>query len=246
MSRSAPAKRSSISATRLPAATAGCRSAITRCCAPGRRCNSPIRRGLAALTPPEPVEEPPLGRSLLTEGQTITDLHKARRADGGTVDLTVFPAAEGFEQIWMLVDDPALPFAWTAATAAEEGWVWFGLKDPRVLPQTLMWMSDGGRDYPPWNGRHRRAIGLEEICGYFHLSHARSIADNPVADAGSPTAVTLRPDGALTVSYLFGLAAVPEGFGRVADIAAVAGGVALRDADGHEAFAACDPSFVTG
>ena len=24
------------------------------------------------------------------------------------------------------------------------------------LPQTLLWFSNGGRDYPPWNGRHRR------------------------------------------------------------------------------------------
>ena len=70
------------------------------------------------------------------------------------------------------------------------------LKDPRVLPQTVVWMSNGGRDYAPWNGRHRRAIGLEEICGYFHLGHAASLADNPVAAAGSPTAVTLDPGGA--------------------------------------------------
>ena len=134
----------------------------------------------------------------------------------------------------------------SAATAPEEGWVWFGIKDPRVLPETLMWMSDGGRDYPPWNGRHRRAIGLEEICGYFHLSHARAIADNPVAAAGSPTAVTLEPHGALTFSYLFGLAAVPDGFGRVTDIAASPGGVTLTGEDGASVFAACDVGFVTG
>ena len=90
-----------------------------------------------------------------------------------------------------------------------------------------------------------RAIGLEEICGYFHLGHAASIADNPVAASGSPTAVELsgRP---LTVSYMFGLAEAPQGFGAVSDIVRVAGGVKLVDGGGREVFAACDVSFVTG
>jgi hypothetical protein len=109
-----------------------------------------------------------------------------------------------------------------------------------------MWLSNGGRDYAPWNGRHRRVIGLEEICGYFHLSHSASIADNPVAAKGIPTAVELQPDSPLTVSYVFGLAATPPGFGTVADIRRVPGGVTLVDIGGREAFAACDPSYVIG
>jgi len=196
-----------------------------------------------ALTTPEPDEVPPLGRSLLQSGQTITDLRKAQRADGGLVDLTIFPCPEGFEAIWMLVADRTPEFAWTAATSAD-GWVWFGLKNPRVLPQTLVWLSNGGRDYAPWNGRHRRAIGLEEICGYFHLGHKASIADNPVSRSGSPTTVTLTPDAAVTVAYMFGIAAAPAGFGAVTDIVRAPGGVTLIDAAGHGAFAACDPSFI--
>ncbi len=211
---------------------------------------SPLRLAFSpwtmALTPPDPVEQPPLGRPLLAEGQVITDLHRAKRADGGTTDLTIYPSPDGYEAIWMVVSDPAVPFAWTAATASEEGWVWFGLKDRRVLPQTLMWLSNGGRDYAPWNGRHRRVIGLEEICGYFHLSHSASIADNPVAAKGIPTAVELKAGSPLTVSYMFGLAATPPGFGAVADVRRVAGGVTLVDSEGREAFAACDPSYVIG
>jgi hypothetical protein len=199
-----------------------------------------------ALTPPEPIEVPPYGRPLLAEGQAIADLRKARRADGGTADLTIYPTPDGTEALWMLVAERSLPFAWTAATSADEGWIWFALKDQRMLPQTLLWMSNGGRDYPPWNGRHRRAIGLEEICGYFHLGHAASIADNPVAASGSPTAVELSADAPLTVSYMFGLAEAPQGFGAVSDIVRAPGGVKLVDGGGHEVFAACDVSFVTG
>jgi len=200
----------------------------------------------AALTPPVDNETPPLGRPLLAPDQTITDLASARRRDGGTVDLSTYPTPDGYEGIWMVVADRASAFGWTAATNAEEGWVWFGLKNPRVLPQTLLWCSNRGRDYAPWNGRHVNAIGLEEICAYFHLGHAASIAPNPVADSGSPTAIALDPQGAVTVSYLFGLAAIPEGFGRVRDIIAAPGGITLRGAGGHEVFAPCELDYING
>jgi hypothetical protein len=197
-----------------------------------------------ALTPPDPVETPPQGRMLLANAQTIADPSRARRADGGTVDLTVYPTPDGFESIWMLVADRTPSFAWVAASSPEESWVWFALKNPRVLPETLFWLSNGGRDYPPWNGRHRRAIGIEDICGYFHVGHAASIADNPVAAAGSPTAVTLTARGSVTVSYLFGLAATPAGFGRVREIVSSPGGVRITDAGGRQIFAACDLSWI--
>ncbi|MEO8668463.1 MAG: hypothetical protein ABI399_08105 [Bauldia sp.] len=197
-----------------------------------------------ALTPPDPVETPPGGRPLLANDQTIADLTHARRADGGTVDLTVYPTPDGFESIWMLVADRTPAFGWVTATSPDENWVWFSLKNPRILPQTLFWLSNGGRDYPPWNGRHKCAIGIEEICGYFHVGHAASIGENPVAAAGSPTAVTLTPGSAVTVSYIFGLAATPPGFGRVKDVVAAPGGIRLTDAGDRETFAACDLSFL--
>lgn len=199
-----------------------------------------------ALTAPEPDETPPDGRPLLRNDQVIADLRRAARMDGGTVDLSRFPGPDGYEAIVMLVNVRTPPFAWTAATSAEGGWVWFALKNPRVLPQTLLWLSNGGRDYAPWNGRHRRAIGLEEICGYFHLGHARSTAPNPVEAGGSPTTVRLSPEEPLVVSYLFGLAAIPREFGPVETVAAAQGGVTLTGASGHAVFAPCDPAFVTG
>jgi hypothetical protein len=196
-----------------------------------------------ALTPPVPFEVPPEGRQLLAEDQVITDITRAKRVDGGTADLSVFPTAPGFESLWMAVTDRNLPFGWTTATAAEEGWVWFGLKNVRELPETVIWISDGGRDYAPWNGRHRRCIGLEDICGYFHLGTRRSVADNPVAASGSPTAVTLG-EKPVSISYVFGVAATPAGFGRVTEVAKAPGGITLIDAGGRKASAAVDLSFI--
>ena len=198
-----------------------------------------------AGTPPDVVEPPPAGRSILAYPQEIDDPARAALADGGTIDLTTYPAADGHEDIWMLVSDTTRAFSWTAATCAEAGWVWFALKDPRVLPETTLWLSNGGRSYPPFSGRHRRVIGLEEVCGYFHLGHAASIGDNPLAARGIPTALTLRPSGSVDIPYVFGLAAVEVDFGPVAAVREDDGGIVLGDAQGHEVFAPCDVSFVT-
>jgi hypothetical protein len=200
---------------------------------------------LAALTPPEPIEEPPHGYPLLAEGQSIADLTRARRPDGSLVDLTVFPSVAGTEALWTVVTKPDIPLGWTAATS-DDDWVWFGLKNPRTLPETLIWFSHGGRRYPPWNGRHTNAIGLEEICAYFHLGHRISAGHNPIAAMGVPTAAELRPDRAFSVSYLFGVAPVAAGFGAVTDIAATAGGVTITGASGKTVFAACDTAYLAG
>ena len=143
----------------------------------------------------------------------------------------------------------AIPVAVAAAlitTALINVFVVRNFQEKAAIDDGVLWMSDGGRDYAPWNGRHRKAIGLEEICGYFHLGHNASIADNPIAAAGSPTSATLKPGGSLEVAYMFGVTAVPPGFGAVRDIVSDSGGVRLTDADGNEVFAACDVSFITG
>lgn len=44
---------------------------------------------------------------------------------------------------------------------------------------------------------------------------------------------------------MFGVAAIPDGFGAVADIGEEDGGILIRDAAGREVFAACDVSFIT-
>lgn len=199
-----------------------------------------------AGTPPEPVERPPAGRSILTYPQTIEDLHAARLAEGGTADLTHYPFAAGHEDLLMLIADPAGILGWSAAVSPQSGWVWFALKDSRVLPQTVLWLSNGGRTYPPFSSRHTGVIGIEEVCSYFHLGHKASISPNPVSSRGVPTSIALDPDGEIVIRYAFGLAPVPPGFGAVVDIRPGAGGIVLSDAAGHETHAAVDLTHITG
>lgn len=51
----------------------------------------------------------------------------------------------------------------------------------------LLWMSNRGRRFAPWNGRHL-ALGMEPICSAFDLGPQVSAADNPISRAGTPTA----------------------------------------------------------
>jgi len=78
------------------------------------------------------------------------------------------------------------------------------------------WISNGGRHYPPWNGRHVGVMGLEEVTSYFHYGLAESVKANPLSKRGFATHLKLRARTPLHVAYIMGLAAVPVGFDRVA------------------------------
>ena len=197
-----------------------------------------------AGTPPSAIEVPPQGRSALHYPQRIKDLEHAEVVDGGSTDLTRFPVLENAEDLWMLASDEGVRLGWTAATCEAEGWVWFSLKDPRVLPSTVVWMSNGGRDYPPFSGRHRRVVGLEEVCANFHLGHRASLEGGAPGRAGIPTALELTRERPLVVAYLFGVAALPPGFGSVRELQADNGEIRMQDGAGHEVHVACDPSYV--
>lgn len=196
-----------------------------------------------AGTPADPPEVPPNGRSILAYPQEISDPTRARLADGGTIDLTRYPSAEGHEDVWMVATDGRQPFGWTAATSPA-GWVWFALKDPRVLPGTVLWLSNGGRTYAPWSSRHRHVIGIEEVRSYFASGHAASIADNPLSRRGIPTAFDLKPDGRVVINYLFGVAPAPAGFGAVTEIRPDGDGISITDGE-TSIHAPVDLSFLS-
>ncbi len=168
------------------------------------------------------------GYSWLKAGAEFSSLEKVPTLDGGTTDLSRYPARRGFEDLVMLVSDVQDPFAWTAVTFPRERYVWFALKDPRVLRNTIFWLSNGGRHYPPWNGRHVNVMGLEEVTSYFHLGLAESARPNPLSRNGVPTCVILNARKALVVPYIMGVTSVPAGFDRVAAIRAVRRNRAIR------------------
>ena len=195
---------------------------------------------------PVPFEQPEnFGYSTLKPGAEFRSLAKVALAAGGETDLTRYPARKGFDDLVMVTADATLPFAWSAVTIAEEGYVWFALRDPRVLRHTILWMSNSGRHYAPWNGRHSAVMGIEEVTGNFHLGLAESVKANPLSDAGLPTTLNLNPRRPTTVNYIMAVAAVPKGFDRVAEILSVNGGVELMADSGKRARCALDLEFLS-
>jgi hypothetical protein len=196
---------------------------------------------------PLPLEDPATGGySSLRVGGKFRSLAKVPLANGGFADLGSYPARRGFEDIVMMVGDDRQPFAWTAVTFPAEGYVWFALKDPRVLRHTVFWLSNGGRHYPPWNGRHVNVLGLEEVTAFFHYGLAESAKPNHLSAQGHATCHQLNPKQPLTVNYIMALAPIPKGFDRVAEIvpAEDAQSVWLADRRGHRICVALDLAFL--
>ncbi len=136
----------------------------------------------AILTPP--VSPEPTAR--LLADQWFTDPTRAPSTDG-TADLTRLPWSGKSEDLALLVDVAAGRVALVAdgiTTVIE----W----DQTMLKHCLLWISNRGRDYAPWEGRNL-CLGVEPVTSAFDLGELVSAGDNPVAAAGFETAVSLSP-----------------------------------------------------
>ncbi|MSU71917.1 MAG: hypothetical protein EXS43_06190 [Opitutus sp.] len=184
------------------------------------------------------------GYQSLKPAASFRSLSRVPLLNGGTTDLSRYPGRKGFEDLVMLTADPKLPFAWTAVTFPKERHVWFALRDPRQLRHTILWISNGGRHYPPWSSRHTAVMGLEEVTAYFHCGLAESVKPNPLNRKGIPTALALHPKRPTMISYIMGVAAIPAGFDRVARIQAARNGVELISSSGRRVSCSIDLAWL--
>lgn len=208
----------------------------------GRISTSPLVLGQVC---PEVFERPEKGgRSALKIGAEFESLDRVPLESGNHADLTVYPARPGYEDLVMVVSDADVPFAWTTVTFPKERYVWFAFKNQRILRETIFWLSNGGRSYAPWNGRHTGVLGIEDVTSYFHFGLAEASRKNPVADKGFPTHLELDPLHPLVVPYIMGVAPIPPGFDRVVAIDEAEDGVALRSASGQIAPVTVELDFL--
>jgi hypothetical protein len=172
------------------------------------------------------------GRSLLRYPARGEDLGTVPLAAGGTADLRTYPYAERHEDVLCLAEAPGHALGWTAAVRDAEDDIVLLIKDARVLPQTTLWMSNGGRDYPPWSGRHTRVLGLEDGRAFGSAGHRAAIEPNWLNDRGTPTAFDLGTNPA--IRYAIGAIPRPPGWTRVAAIDAADNTLTLTDASGAQ------------
>jgi hypothetical protein len=190
-------------------------------------------------TGPSPTEtDPSRGRSVLKYPQTFDTLSSIRMSDGSVTDASRYPFQTSHEDVVVLTEEQGAPFGWSAALAAKDGFIFFSVKDAVALPHTVLWMSNGGRAYPPWSARHTAVLGIEEAAVSFHLSGARS------GNMDVTLGLDLAPGRTSQIRYAFGAIEVPRGWTRVSHVSIAHDRLTISDVNGERHTLPFDGQFV--
>jgi len=191
---------------------------------------------------PNSLEDPAMGGySSLKAGATFTSLDEVPLAAGATTSLLDYPARDGFEDLVLFAAKQG-DLAWTVVTF--DGYAWISLKNPKQFPCSLFWISNGGRHYAPWNGRHRRRLGIEDVCSYFHEGVESSRANQ--LPNGIPTVAEFSKANPTVLNHIQMVHPLAADFGVVESIEKdeEGNGVWLFNGDGEKVFAPVDWKFV--
>ena len=159
-----------------------------------------------------PLEaDPAKGRSRLAYPRRQEDPTDFPAADGSTLNLLKYPWADAHDDFVTAVDDPSVTLGWAAVVRPKEGDLILSLKNAQVLPMTMLWHSNGGRDYAPWNGRHQGCLGIEEGAALPVLGLSSAETPDPLTAAGQPGLLALDPEGTTEIRTILGAVHWPSG-----------------------------------
>ena len=161
--------------------------------------------------------DPARGRSKLAYPRRSEDPSAFPAQDGGSVDLLTYPWGEAHEDFVSALEEPSSTLGWTAIARPAQKDLILTLRDPRKLPMTALWHSNGGRDYAPWNGSHRGCLGVEEGALLTELGLSSRESPDPLSAAGQPPLLQLQPLGAVEIRHITGALHWPSGQ-RVANV----------------------------
>jgi hypothetical protein len=150
-----------------------------------------------ARTPAKPLEP----KHILQYPAQTTDFEHFPDRDGGSFNLHSYPKGRKNEDFITLIEAPETQLGWTAVTREEEGDIVLFLKDPRSAPVTMLWYSNGGRDYAPWNSQHIGVLGVEDGCTAGAATVAEACSLNPISETGVQTAVQLTPQSVVEIRH---------------------------------------------
>ena len=166
--------------------------------------------------------------------------------DTPLVDCSAYPDRRGFSDMLQIAvkAEPGQP-AWTAAVNTEEGFLWFSLRDPALLPSTIIWIENCGRHNPPWSGRNC-SLGLEDVCSFFDRGSEAAGKPNAFSMRGIKTIQSFVPKTPFLLPYIQGLVRIPQGFGQVKDVHCDTGSVSFTDVNGMIVTTKVQTGFVFG
>ncbi|WP_269510299.1 hypothetical protein [Burkholderia sp. IMCC1007] len=158
----------------------------------------PYRFGIVHPAGPEPRVSTALA------GATFETLERVPLAEGGFGAFDRLPLAQPTEEILQLCGIDGSVTMTDAAAGTRYKLTW----DADALPSLLLWISNRGRAYAPWNGRNL-CVGIEPVASAFELGRAASLAPNPINSRGVTTALALNPDTPTEIAYRFEVLAAP-------------------------------------
>ena len=205
---------------------------------------SPIEFG---MTNPSRFSDPAKGEyQALAIAAAFSDLSRVPTIEKGAADadLTRLPARPGHADLVQVVNRPQ-GTAWTCAVRTDEGWMWYALKDPKVLRSTLFWIENQGRHGSPWLGRNN-CLGLEDVTTFFADGLAASAGDNLLSRRGFPTALEFSAEKPTEIRYIQGVSRVPAGFGKVVNAEFAPGEVTFIDEAGARVRVPVKHEFLAG
>jgi hypothetical protein len=123
---------------------------------------------------------------------------------GGARNATRLPFAEDSENLILLTGANGR----CALDNLAEGYRVVLEWNPAHFPSLMLWMSNRGRQFAPWNGRHL-ALGVEPICGPFDFGAAFAQVETPLSRAGVPTGIDFTPDAPFTTRYAISVEEIP-------------------------------------
>lgn len=207
--------------------------------------NVSVKTGAAIRTSPKkwwetPAEQqesdPERGRSQLVS--------PARSEDpmffpglNGPVDLTTYPWGPRHEDFVVGIEAEGHALGWVAVSRPVEGDLFLSLRNPRETPMSMLWHSNGGRDYAPWSGRHFGCLGVEEGAA------AQMLGRSTEADLTGPGSLTLDPVGTTDVRHVIGAIAWPSGE-PVADLRLDGDGIQVAGEGGASRRVPFDNAFL--
>ncbi|AHM05260.1 hypothetical protein roselon_02979 [Roseibacterium elongatum DSM 19469] len=191
----------------------------------GRLSFSPKR---AALT--DPLALCP-GRNLWSVNQLRGDLHLDCE-DGRQWDLRQYPARHRVEDFAILVEARGARLGWTVVIRQAEDDMLVIVKEARVLPITMLWISNGGREFPPWNGRHTGVIGIEDGVANGPSGLGAATGENRLTALGVPTTLSLGPRHVIRHAMIS--LPRPPGWVEVVALSITRGTLSLTEASGAQ------------
>jgi hypothetical protein len=182
----------------------------------------------AAMTDPVSQHE---GANYWALSQMRGDLHFELEG-GGQWDGRTYPAGHVVEDFCTLIEARGNTLGWTCVMRNAEDDMLLVLKDPVMMPVTMLWIANGARDFPPWNSRNVGVLGIEDGRAMGGQGLAAACDDNALTAMDVPTTLPLgRPH---TIRHAMVSLPRPPGWSEVVAVTLSKGTLTLREASGAE------------